>query len=301
MRKISRITATILLGFGALAPQNLCGEITHKGYRIAHLGQIDTDLKFSEFFSGFHTITAWVMPEFTYNYWAAIIGVNGSGTFTVGQGDYRQGNGDFMKAGDPVLWVQLGTSRALYLAPGYQRRKWNHLAVVYQKLLNGNGTIGLEIVEDFPDVDAVLVPFGGGGLSCGIAAAVRALRPEVRVYGCEPVTAAPLNASFAAGKPVAIERVATFVDGCGGRAVLPDMWPLISTLLSGAFAPSIAEIAAGVRMLAERSKIVAEGAGAVAIAAALSAGAPTGKIVCIVSGGCIDAAQLATILAGGVP
>ena len=168
-------------------------------------------------------------------------------------------------------------------------------------VIAGNGTIGLEIVEDLPDVDAVLVPFGGGGLSCGIAAAVRALRPEARVYGCEPATAAPVNASFAAGKPVAIDRIATFVDGCGGRAVLPDMWPLVSTLLSGAFAPSIPEIAAGVRMLAERNKIVAEGAGAVAIAAAISAGAPAGKIVCIVSGGCIDAAQLATILAGGVP
>ena len=168
-------------------------------------------------------------------------------------------------------------------------------------VIAGNGTIGLEIVEDLPDVDAILVPFGGGGLSCGIAAAARSQLPEVRVYGCEPATAAPLNASLAAGKPVAIERTATFVDGCGGRAVLPDMWPLISTLLSGAFAPSIAEIAAGVRTLAERNKIVAEGAGAVAIAAALNAGAPTGKIVCIVSGGCIDAAQLATILAGGVP
>ena len=168
-------------------------------------------------------------------------------------------------------------------------------------VIAGNGTIGLEILEDLPNVDAVLVPFGGGGLSCGIAAAIHALRPEARVYGCEPATAAPLNASFAAGKPVAIERIATFVDGCGGRALLPDMWPLISTLLSGAFAPAIAEIAAGVRMLAERNKIVAEGAGAVAIAAALNAGAPTGRIVCIVSGGCIDAAHLATILAGRVP
>lgn len=168
-------------------------------------------------------------------------------------------------------------------------------------VIAGNGTIGLEILEDLHDVDAVLVPFGGGGLSCGIAAAVRAFRPDVRVYGCEPVTAAPLNASLAAGQPMSIERTPTFVDGCGGRAILPEMWPLVSTLLAGAYAPAIAEIAAAVRLLAERNKIVAEGAGAVATAAALGEHAPVGKVVCIVSGGCIDAAQLATILSGGIP
>jgi len=117
-------------------------DITRKGYRIAHFGQIDTDLQFSEFFTADHTITAWVMPEFTYNYWTAILGVKGSGTFTVGQGDYRQGNGGFQKSGDPVLWVKFGSSQAWYLAPGYQRRKWNHLAIVHRKLY-GIGTIAL--------------------------------------------------------------------------------------------------------------------------------------------------------------
>ncbi len=169
------------------------------------------------------------------------------------------------------------------------------------EVMAGNGTIGLEILEDLPDVDAILVPFGGGGLSCGIASAVRALKPDTQVFGCEPITAAPLNASLAAGRAVAIERIASFVDGCGGRAVLPEMWPLVSTLLAGAFAPTLAEIAAAVRLLAERNKIVAEGAGAVAIAAALGDHAPAGKLVCIVSGGCIDAALLATILNGGTP
>lgn len=169
------------------------------------------------------------------------------------------------------------------------------------EVIAGNGTIGLEILEDLPDVDAVLVPFGGGGLSSGIASALKAVRPQARVFGCEPATAAPLNASLPAGKPVAIERVASFVDGCGGRAMLPEMWPLVSSVLAGAFAPSIAEIAAAVRLIAERAKVVAEGAGATALAAALGAGAPAGKVVCIVSGGCIDPSKLAVILEGGVP
>lgn len=183
--------------------------------------------------------------------------------------------------------------------PGLQGRFIHPVADA--NVIAGNGSIGLEIMEDLPDVDAILVPFGGGGLSCGIAAAVRDLKPDTQVFGCEPATAAPLNASLAAGQPLAIERSPSFVDGCGGRAVLPEMWPLISTLLSGAFAPTIPEIAAAVRLLAERNKIVAEGAGAVSVAAALSADAPTGKVVCIVSGGCIDPTKLAVILNGGVP
>jgi len=193
-------------------------------------------------------------------------------------------------------WWQTLIDRAY---PGVEGRFIHPVADA--EVIAGNGTIGLEILEDLPDVDAILVPFGGGGLSCGIAAAVRAQRPGARVYGCEPATAAPLNASLAAGKPVAIERVPSFVDGCGGRAVLPEMWPLVSTLLAGAFAPTLADIAAAVRLLAERIKIVAEGAGAVSVAAALGNGAPEGKVVCIVSGGCIDVATLAVILNGGIP
>ena len=168
-------------------------------------------------------------------------------------------------------------------------------------VIAGNGTIGLEILEDLPDVDAILVPFGGGGLSCGIAAATRAIKPDTRVFGCEPITAAPLNASLAAGQPLSIDRVPSFVDGCGGRAILPEMWPLIQRLIAGAFAPALADIANAVKLLAERSKIVAEGAGAVALASALGSDAPKGKIVCIVSGGCIDASLLACILGGGTP
>jgi threonine dehydratase len=164
----------------------------------------------------------------------------------------------------------------------------------------GNGTIGLEIVEDLPDVDTVLVPFGGGGLSSGIATAVRALRPNANVYGCEVETATPLTAALAAGAPTRVERTPTFIDGIGGMGVLDEMWPLVSTLLTGALVSSVAEIADAVRMIAERARVVAEGAGAAALAAALRHGVE-GKVVCVVSGGNIDSAKLATILQAEVP
>jgi threonine dehydratase len=168
-------------------------------------------------------------------------------------------------------------------------------------VMAGNGTIGLEILEDLPDVDTVLVPYGGGGLSCGIAAALRALRPEVKVFACEVDTAAPLAASFAAGAPQSVDYRPTFVDGIGGKGVLAEMWPLSSALLDGSKVVSIAAVADAVRLLAERNRVIAEGAGAVAVAAALAGAGAGGRVVCIVSGGNIDAAKLATILSGGVP
>jgi threonine dehydratase len=164
----------------------------------------------------------------------------------------------------------------------------------------GNGTIGLEIVEDLPDVDTVLVPFGGGGLSAGIATAVRALAPNARVVGCEVATSTPLTAALAAGAPTRVERTASFVDGIGGMGVLDEMWPLISTLLSGALVSSVEDVADAVRLLAERARVVAEGAGGAALAAALRHRVG-GTVVCVVSGGNIDGGKLATILSGGVP
>jgi threonine dehydratase len=168
-------------------------------------------------------------------------------------------------------------------------------------VIAGNGTIGLEILEDLPDVDAVVVPFGGGGLSCGIATALGALRPQTKVFASEVETAAPLAASLAAGKPVAIEYVPSFVDGIGGKSMLPEMWPLASRLLAGSLVMSVASIASAVRLLAERNRVIAEGAGACSVAAALAGGAGQGKVVCVVSGGNIDSAKLAKILNGEVP
>ena len=168
-------------------------------------------------------------------------------------------------------------------------------------VMAGNGTIGLEVLEDLPEPDAVLIPYGGGGLTSGIASAFRQMRPETRVYAVEPETAAPLNASIASGKRREIEYRPSFVDGAGGRAVLPKMWPLVRSLVDGALTVSIDETSAAVRLLAERNRVVAEGAGALSVAAALAGKAGAGKIVCIVSGGNIDAAKLATILAGRTP
>ena len=122
-----------------------------------------------------------------------------------------------------------------------------------ERVMAGNGTIGLELLEDLPEPEVVLVPFGGGGLSTGIASAVKALRPQTRVYAVEPETGAPLTASFAAGGPVPIEFQPSFVDGAGGPALLPAMWPHVRDLLDGAFAVSLDETAEAVRVLARRA------------------------------------------------
>jgi len=166
-------------------------------------------------------------------------------------------------------------------------------------VMAGNGTIGLEIIDDLPDPDAVVIPYGGGGLTVGIASAVRALKPEVKIYTAEPATGAALAAALPAGEPVDVDYAASFVDGAGSRRVLDSMWPRVRKLVDGAFAVPIADTAAAVRVLATRAHVVAEGAGALAAAAALAGHAGAGKVVCIVSGGNIDPARLAEILQGG--
>jgi len=173
--------------------------------------------------------------------------------------------------------------------------------VADDRVMAGNGTIGLELVEDLPDVDAVVVPYGGGGLTTGIGSAVKALRPEVRVIAVEPETGAPVNATLAAGEPTAVDYVPSFVDGSGSRELIPRVWEHVSQLLDDAWAAPLPDVAAAVRLLAERTRVVAEGAGALALAAALAGRAGEGKVVCIVSGGNIDFGVLSEILAGGVP
>jgi threonine dehydratase len=168
-------------------------------------------------------------------------------------------------------------------------------------VMAGNGTIGLEILEDLPKVDTVLVPFGGGGLSCGIASVFRALKPDVRVFACEVATAAPLAPSFAAGSPSAVAYTPSFVDGIGSKSVLPEMWSLASQLLAGSLVSTLEEIVGAIRILAERNRVIAEGAGASSLAAALAGKAGGGNIVCVVSGGNINSAALARILQGEMP
>jgi len=168
-------------------------------------------------------------------------------------------------------------------------------------VIAGNGTIGLEILEDLPDVDTVIVPYGGGGLSSGIASALRAARPTAEVFACEVETAAPLAASLEAGEPTDVEYIASFVDGIGAAGLLPEMWPLVSELLAGSLVVSLDEVAAALRLIAERCRVIAEGAGAASVAAALTGASGEGKTVCVISGGNIDARKLATIFAGQTP
>jgi len=168
-------------------------------------------------------------------------------------------------------------------------------------VIAGNGTIGLEILEDLPDVDRVIVPYGGGGLSCGIASAVKALKPSTAVYASEVETAAPLAASLAAGKPVSIDYTPSFVDGIGGKSVLPEMWPLVRSLLSSSLVVGLTAISEAIRLLVSRNRVIAEGAGASSLAAAMAEVPKSGKVVCVISGGNIDSGKLATILAGKTP
>lgn len=165
-------------------------------------------------------------------------------------------------------------------------------------VIAGNGTIGLEILEDLPDVDAVIVPYGGGGLISGIATAIKSLKPGVKIFASEVETAAPLSASLSAGKPVKIEYTPSFVDGMGSGGLLTEMWPLASKLVDDSIVLSLKQIADAIKLLMERSRVIAEGAGGSSLAAALTGKAGTGKIVCVISGGNIDAEKLIKILSG---
>lgn len=165
-----------------------------------------------------------------------------------------------------------------------------------ERVMAGNGTIGVELIEDLPDVGVVLVPWGGGGLACGIASAVKALHPSCRVLAVEVDTGAPLTASLAAGRPATVDYTPSFVDGIGSKTVFASMLQRAQELLDGSVVVSLDEVAAAVRMLAVRTHVVAEGAGAASLAAALSGRAGAGRMACIVSGGSIDASTLAEIL-----
>jgi threonine dehydratase len=163
-------------------------------------------------------------------------------------------------------------------------------------VMAGNGTIGLELLEDLPEVDAVVIPWGGGGLSCGIAAVLRARAPRVRIYAAEIESGAPLAASLAAGEPHTVEYKPSFVDGIGSKMVFPNMFERAARLLDGSLVVTLAEAARAMKLVAERSRVIVEGAAACAVAAALSGRAGSGKVVAIVSGGNIDLDKFAQIV-----
>jgi threonine dehydratase len=163
-------------------------------------------------------------------------------------------------------------------------------------VMAGNGTIALEILEDLPDIDAVVIPWGGGGLTCGIASALRSLRPACKIFTAEVATAAPLAASMAAGVPTEVDYQPSWVDGIGAKAVFPQMFERARKLIDGTLVADLSAVANALRRMVQHNHIVAEGAGACPVACALSGGAGTGKIVCVVSGGNIDSSKLAHLL-----
>jgi threonine dehydratase len=168
------------------------------------------------------------------------------------------------------------------------------------RFISGNGTIGLEVVEDLPDLDAIIAPLGGGGLLSGVACAVKALRPEARVYAAEPATAAPLAASMRAGRASYFDGwEPSFVDGAGGKSVLETMWPLLREWVDDSIVVSLDEAARAMKLVADRAHVIAEGAAACAVAAALSpemAARGHKKIVAVVSGGNIDLSRFAKLV-----
>jgi len=168
-------------------------------------------------------------------------------------------------------------------------------------VIAGNGTVGLEILDELPDVDTIVVPYGGGGLSCGIASAVRGQGSDATVFASEVDTAAPLVASLAAGDAVSVERIPTFVDGIGGSSVLADMWPMARDVLAGSLVTTIEGICEAIRTLAFQGHVIVEGAGASSVAAALEHLPEDRRIVAVVSGGNIDTDVLRRILVGQAP
>jgi threonine dehydratase len=165
------------------------------------------------------------------------------------------------------------------------------------EFIAGNASAGLEILEDLPDVEAIVASFGGGGLSCGIAAAMKERAPKVKVFAAEPETAAPLAWSLAAGSPQKFPTwKASWVDGCGGKSVFPRMWDLAHHLLAGSIVSTLDEVRVAMKIVAERNHVISEGAGACAVAAGLSGKCGARKIVCVVSGGNIDLSVFAQLV-----
>ena len=161
----------------------------------------------------------------------------------------------------------------------------------------GHGTMGLEILEDAPETAAVIASIGGGGLITGVGSALKALKPEIKVWGVEPETAAPAALSFAKGSPQVFENwKASFVDGAGGQSMFPRMWERMKGLVDGCIVVSLEETKKAMRLMAEKARVIAEGAGALPLAAAVSRKAGKGPIVAIVSGGNIDLKKFSELI-----
>jgi threonine dehydratase len=169
-------------------------------------------------------------------------------------------------------------------------------AVRSRAAMAGNGTIGLEIVEQLPEVDTVIIPFGGGGIACGIASVIDALKPDTRIVAAESDAATPLSAAFREGRPVRVTVRPSFISGAGAPAVLDEMWPSIRRLVDSTVVVSVSEVAEAIRLMFLHNRVVVEGAGAISVAAALGGAAGDGTTVCVVTGGNIDQSIFCNIL-----
>jgi threonine dehydratase len=194
------------------------------------------------------------------------------------------------------IWWQALTVRSFSGATGV----FVH-PVAEDAVVAGNATIGEEILEDLPEVDTIVVPFGGGGLISGIGSVMRRKRPAVRMIAVESQASQPAAAALAHGAPVRVPHIQSFVDGMGSTIVLEEMWPLVKQSIDQAVCASFAQIAEAIRFLAARHHVIAEAAGAASVAAAMASLAGRGKIVCVVSGGNIDPSKLGAILKGEDP
>jgi len=206
------------------------------------------------------------------------------------------------KAGGAVFklpfeeWFQLVSSGKFEKLPGH------FIHPVYNRdIWAGHGTIALEILEDLSDVDAIIVPYGGGGLFCGISSVIHELKPDTKLFVSEAETAAPVTAALAAGRPKKIVKKPAPFHCVGGPSVLAPMWPLVSRFLEGAIVVTLAEVAEALRLMAEKNHVIAEGSGALPVAAAMTGKAGSGKVVCVVTGGNIDTDIFLKILAREIP
>lgn len=173
--------------------------------------------------------------------------------------------------------------------------------VTDQAVLAGNGTLGMEIIEDLPEVDLVLTPYGGGSMTTGVASAVKAGSRHARVFAVEDECAAPVSAALEAGRIVTIETRPSFIKSIGAPSLVPQLWPVARELIDSAIAVSPTQVTDAMRLLFRKAKVVAEGAGAASLAAAISRPDLKGNIVCVISGGNIDASAYSVVLGGGIP
>lgn len=187
-------------------------------------------------------------------------------------------------------WTIMSTG----VLPGYEGLFLH--GVFDRRIMAGHGTIGLDILDDLPDVDAIVIPFGGGAMTCGIAAAVKQRKPHIRIYTCEVETGAPMKAALQHGGPFEVAYTPSFVDGIGSRSLFPEMWPLLQPVVTDSIVVTLDQVRAAIKQLALRHHVIAEGAGAAALAAALTGRAGPGNIACVISGGHIDPKVFAEII-----